>query len=229
MAEEKKEEGKTASDTATPEQNLTKALGVLEEITKSGLTVEDVQRLEKGKKSSKKAKSESEDDGDESEAEKSLMTELEEDDTIRKGFEVSEFLEKSMEIVSGSVDTLSKSLHQSVKQQTMVNDAMSKSLKAVGDVLTEISGRLKKIEDTPIGTRKSALSKGETREMGGAGGEGRPGLPTKKAILGFLESEVLTKSMNGVTPMDVARFEQLNETRPEVKALIHKHFNISAA
>ena len=166
MPEKVEEKGAEGTEEVVTADIFDKGLETLKGIAKS--VSED---LSKSKKKVKKAETDvedkeddKEDDEDEDFAEKAMSG----SDDIRKGVEVSAFLNDMIEEVGDSINGLAKSV-------TKGNDAIVKALadtlevqKSMVETIKALSERVDKFESAPAGGgRKSIITKGIQRFSGG--------------------------------------------------------------
>ena len=142
---------------------------------------------------------------EEEEDEKSVTGNFEEDETIAKAIEVSDFLaalvdqsEASAELVAERVSSLAKSISKFDEKLISSLGEISKIIKGFTDSMNEKFGkvdeRLARIEKTPVQAVKSVVKGGTVLEksFGGTGGaqpEGIDALP-KRQVVELLEKAV---------------------------------------
>ncbi|CAK0763504.1 hypothetical protein CCP3SC1AL1_320019 [Gammaproteobacteria bacterium] len=149
MAEEKVEEKKD-EETPLTEEGLMKGIHKIEDLVKS--LKEAAAPKEEEKKDDEKT---------------FVQKSIDNSDEIRKGVDVAPFLEDLTSEIGDSIDKLAKS-------QVEGKDAIVKSLADFGTTVKEsfetmkksfddLNERIEKLENTPIGGRKSVLVKGQER------------------------------------------------------------------
>jgi hypothetical protein len=174
MADEiKKEEGKTVEEVKKAEPTITE-----DELVKTLKDLEDII------KARHKPEPEEEEEEEEEEMEESVTGNFEEDETIAKAIEVSDFLaalvdqsEASHEVVADKVSSLSKSMSKFDERYIVALGEISKSIKTLTDSMSEKFGkvdeRLTKIEATPITAARSIVKSGQVLEKSFATGDGK--------------------------------------------------------
>jgi hypothetical protein len=195
MADEKKEqEGKTTEEVKKAEPTITE-----DELVK---TIKDLEDIIKARH---KPEPEEEEEEEDEEMEESVTGNFEEDETIAKAIEVSDFLaalvdqsEASHEVVAEKVSSLSKSMTKFDERYIGALGEIQKSIKTLTDSITEKFGkveeRLTKIEATPVTAAKSVVKSGTVLEKSfatgdGKGAEGVDAMPKRK-VMELLEKAV---------------------------------------
>jgi hypothetical protein len=198
MTEElkKEKEGETkVEDTKKSEPTITE-----DELVK---TLQELNDIVKARK--KPEEEEEEEEDEEEDEEKSVTGNFEEDETIAKAIEVSDFLaalvdqtEASAELVADKVHSLEKSVSKFDEKLIVSLGDIGKLIKGVTDTITEkftkVDDRLSKIEQTPVSLPKSVMKKGAVLEKSfsasdAATPEGVDALP-KRAVVELLEKAV---------------------------------------
>lgn len=105
----------------------------------------------------------------------SMKSLVEDNDTLRKGFEVSAFLEALTDATTESVDRLSKSNSEFQNEQRDFNAKMQKTMVAMGNMLLDMKKSQADAGEEPVTVRpRAVLSKSEVTERFEAnGGEAR--------------------------------------------------------
>ena len=140
----------------------------------------------------------------------------EDSDEIKKGVEVSDFLSDITTQIGESIDSVNTLIKSEINGVTDSVREIAKAMKDIGESTVELIQRMNEIERTPIGSRKSVLTKGEK-------GISRfdSGTELSKAqVLNKLTS-MFEKSENGVTADDVIGFEASGRMKPELKEIIY--------
>ena len=197
MADEKKEqEGKTTEEVKKAEPTITE-----DELVK---TIQDLEDIIKARKAPEEEEEEEVEEEEEEEMEESVTGNFEEDETIAKAIEVSDFLaalvdqsEASHELVADRVDKLGTSMSKFDDKLIVGLGEIAKSIKSLTDALNEkfsaFDKRLEKIEQTPVQAAKSVVKSGTVLEKsfgsGGAQAEGIDALP-KRRVMELLEKAV---------------------------------------
>jgi len=200
MADDKKEEGVKKEEDVKKSEEAT--------ITEDEL-IKTIKDLEDIIKASKKApEPEEEEEEEEEDEEKSVTGNFEDEDTLAKAIEVSDFLaalvdqtEASLDMVADRVESIKKSAGKFDEKFIGALSSIEKTLKAFeksfGDKFTAIEDRLKKIEETPASTARSVVKSGVVLEKSfdagkGAGGEVTEGIDAlpKRQVMGLIEKAV---------------------------------------
>jgi len=169
--EEKSEEKIEKAEPTISEDELTKAIKELGEIIKA-------------RKAPAEEEEEEEEEAEDEDEEKSAVDNFDEDDTLAKAIEVSDFLkalvgqtETSLEALEDRISSMNKSATKFDIKQIDALESIEKTLKDFSSTVTTkldgFDGRLKKIEETPVRTvAKSVLKDGKVLEKSfDAGGE----------------------------------------------------------
>jgi DNA-binding ferritin-like protein len=137
-------------------------------------------------------------------------------DEIRKGIEVSNFLEDLVNEVGDSIDKLNKSqgegagaIKKSITDMGEIMKSTMETMKASFDALGE---RMKALETTPVGGRKSVLVKGEERFT--EGGDEDSAKISKAQIVDKL---LILKSAGKATTLDIASFETTGKLKKSLR------------
>jgi hypothetical protein len=133
--------------------------------------------------------------------------------------DASGFVEKLVDEVSEAEADLRKSILGFQEEQHFQNKAVRKSLTALGNLVLEISERLKTVEDSPVGVRKSVLSKSEISERF------EPEFDFNKSQV--LDALVELAQRGVVQPVDVSRYEGTNSMDPPVLKAVQDHLRKS--
>jgi len=185
--EVKKAEGEVKEPTIT-EDELIKTIKDLEDIIKAG------------KKPPFVKEEEEEEEDEEEEEEKSVTGNFEEEETLAKAIEVSDFLaalvdqtEASLDMVADRVEAIKKSASKFDEKFIGGLSSIEKVLKSLEGRFDKIDDRLTKIEQTPAAPAKSVVKSGVVLEKsfntGGAQPEGVDALPKRK-VLELIEKAV---------------------------------------
>ena len=175
--EEKVEKVEKAEEKVT-EDELLKAITSLEEIVKA--------RPEPEKEE------EEEDEKEEEEEEKSFTGNFEQDETLEKAIEVSDFLSALVDQTENSIAALGATVARLEKSMTKFDGGQIEVLKNVGTKLDTLSKRLEVIENAPARGAKSIIKSAQVIEKSFAGGEvggGIDALPKRK-VLDLMEKAV---------------------------------------
>lgn len=118
----------------------------------------------------------------------SMKSLVEDDDTLRKGFEVSAFLEALTDATTESVDRLAKSQMDFQNEQRAFNAKMQKAMVAMGNMLLKTQKSMVDAGEQPVVARpRSVLSKSEVAErFNDAGTEANAPRYTKSQTLDAL-------------------------------------------
>lgn len=186
---EKEEETKKAEPTIT-EDELIKTIKDLEDIIKAGKKppMEEEEEEDEG---------DNEDEEDEDE-EKSVTGNFEEEETLAKAIEVSDFLAALVDQTEASLDMIADRVETIKKSASKFDEKFIGGLSSIEKVLKSLDERLTKIEHTPVGTAKSVVKSGTVLEKsfntGGAQPEGVDALPKRK-VLELIEKAVAEGKM----------------------------------
>ena len=204
MAEDlKKEEGDQEEKKKKVEKEVEKSEPTLteDELIK---TIKDLEDIIKAKKAPEPEEDEEDEDEEDEDEEKSFTGNFDEDETLNKAIEVSDYLaalvdqtETSIDAVGGKLSSMEKSL---IKFDSKYLEALSgvgtliKGLTDKVDVMQKaFDERLVKIEKTPISLPKSMVKSGNVLEKSFAGDTGVDGgidqLPRSK-VTQLLEKAV---------------------------------------
>jgi hypothetical protein len=186
MAEELKKEKEGAQDEKEKretEKEIEKSEPTLTEDDLSK-TIKDLEDIIKAKKAPEPEEDEDDEDEDEDEdEEKSFTGNFDEDETLNKAIEVSDYLAALVDQTETSIDAVGGKISNLEKSLTKFD---SKYLEALGNVGTLIKGltdkidvmqkafdeRLVKIEKTPVSAAKSIVKSGSVLEKSFAGDTG---------------------------------------------------------
>lgn len=187
---------------------------------------EDGTGIGKGKKAKKSMRKaapvteddEIEDDNDPEEPEdddvpqttrKSARSAFRSNDTIRKGVEVSPFLESLTDVFGDEIDKLSKSLDEAFSDQADFNSRLQKAVIMIGKTVVNIAKSVEAFGNAPARPRKSTLTKSEV--VGGPLGDDGPQF-SKAQVLDVMTSLV----MKGQIPaLAVPTYETTDYIAPE--------------
>ena len=129
--------------------------------------------------------------------------------------DVSPFLETLVDTVSTSDMQLRKALVAMKDEQSGFNDSLRKSVVALGNLTLEIKKSLDQLMDAPAGQRRAVLSKSEITE------------PFEQPQADFSKSQILDTMFDllksgeqGITPVDITRYEGTNDMEPNVRRLV---------
>lgn len=114
------------------------------------------------------------DEGTDDTASKSMRDRMLDNDDLRKGVEVSPFLEGLTDVVAGELESIEKSLGEFSGAQREFNGKIAKALVAIGRQQAAIAERLGVLANLPAGERRSALNKSEVQERFAQEGGGQP-------------------------------------------------------
>lgn len=227
-------ENKNESGTVE-EKDFMKSLDALENLAKGAIgdepeTIEEIdEELEKSLKGEgvdvlthedmEKANPDPDEDEDEKEDEdtEKSFADLAADgsENIEKAIEVSDFLADLVDQVGFAIDTMRESIdarmdamEKSLSDVTAFNGGLAKSLKTSFREMDTGLDTLKKsfdgMADTPVRGRKSITTL--NKSFAGGEGENADKAPGRKDIIAALDT-ALEKSIDGVSAMDVVRFE----------------------
>jgi len=193
MADEvkKEQEGKKEEEVKKAEGEVKEPTITEDELIKTIKDLEDI--IKAGKKAPVKEEEEEEEEEDEEEEEKSVTGNFEEEDTLAKAIEVSDFLaalvdqtEASLDMVADRVESIKKSAGKFDEKFIGGLSSIEKVLKSLEGRFDKIEDRLKKIEETPATTVKSVVKSGTVLEKsfntGGGQPEGIDALPKRKVM-----------------------------------------------
>lgn len=175
-SEEVKEEEKIEkAEDKVSEEELLKAITSLEDIIKARPDEEDEKEEEK----------------EEEEEEKSFTGNFDQDETLEKAIEVSDFLSALVDQTENSIAALGTSVARLEKSMTKFDEGQISALKEIGKSLDTLSKRLEVIEQTPVRGAKSVVKSAQVIEKSFAGQEDRgvDGLPKRK-VLDLMEKAV---------------------------------------
>ncbi len=214
MAEETKD---TGTETAAPElnkENLDKALTGLADLMKG-------ESCTGGKKETKKGKKEKEEEEEDEDEFKSFADDLPGD--VEDAVEVSSYLKGMTDLVVDSLDTMHKSLTESMDNQGEFNKSFAQGLigigefvKAQGEMIKSLSERLEVVEKAPAHTPKTQTVPGGRFVKSGTEEEAAP--LSKGEAAGRL-ADMLEKGENGITQDDVLKMDAGVLTANAAKAL----------
>lgn len=152
---------------------------------------------------------------------KSLAQSAAEDQSLRHGFEVSDFLKSLVNKLSDRLDQMEKSFSKSIAAVREDQSTMAKSLLAgIGDVGTVVGASHRKLEAVEQGAARapksaSASASALSKSMGGEG------QPLSKALVGDV-LEVMMKSKE-CTPTDVLKFDATGEISRELEGKVRAY------
>jgi len=159
-------------------------------------------------------KSEYDDADDDASTMKSFRERADEDETMRKSIEVSDFIEATVDNLDASLKELDQSLRstlgseiaKSVAAQSNFNQRLAKAVVSIGNEMREVCDLVKAIANQPnIPQRKSVLSKSEIVEPQLGGMSASDILPSREAMQGWL----IEKAQAGIIDaVKVTEFEQ---------------------
>ncbi|WAB25178.1 hypothetical protein M3_0227 [Lysinibacillus phage vB_LfM_LysYB1] len=185
----------------------------------------DTDKGDEGKEEDKGEDKEDKETEDKDDVQKSLIEQAEENETLVKGFEVSEFLHEFTRLQGTIVDGLREDVNKSLESNTHTATILAKSFNAImksqGALAKSIDGileRLDQVERQPVG-RKAVVNVVEKSFNHSAGVEE----PTKELSKGEKLAKLTDMAMNGtdgVTINDVVSYESTGQLRPELEALL---------
>ena len=180
MTEEKKELKKSEEEKVekaeekVTEDELLKAITSLEEIVKARPEPEEEKEEEK----------------EEEEEEKSFTGNFEQDETLEKAIEVSDFLSALVDQTENSITALGATLTRLEKSMNKFDTGQIEVLKNVGTKLDDLSKRLEVIENQPARGAKSVVKSAQVIEKSFDGSpQGVDALPKRK-VLELMEKAV---------------------------------------
>jgi hypothetical protein len=161
------------------EDELLKAITSLEEIVKA--RTKDLEEGEEEKEEKKEEEPE----------EKSFTGNFEEDETLEKAIEVSDFLSALVDQTENSITALGATVARLEKSMSNFDTGQITALKEVGTKLDSLSKRLEVIENTPVRGAKSIVKSAQVIEKSFATDErsGIDALPKRK-VLDLMEKAV---------------------------------------
>lgn len=176
MAEKKDELKKSEEEEKVTEDELLKAITSLEEIVKARPEPEEEEEKEEEK---------------EEEEEKSFTGNFDQDETLEKAIEVSDFLSALVDQTENSIAALGATVARLEKSMTKFDGGQIEVLKNVGTKLDTLSKRLEVIENMPARGAKSIIKSAQVIEKSFAGGgeTGIDALPKRK-VLDLMEKAV---------------------------------------
>ena len=137
---------------------------------------------------------------------KSLVEAASDNDSLSKGFEVSEFLhgwaEYNGESLQGVEARLSKSLEASATEQRQVYGELAKSIAALAEVMTLQQQRIDQVESAPARGPQSATAIDKSFSAGGVAPQGEQ--LSKAQVLDTMTAMVQAGELN---PTEVVKFE----------------------
>jgi hypothetical protein len=216
-------EGDEADVDAEGEDSEAKSLTDEEDVAPDEDEKEPVAKAVKAAKDEESDESESdeasEDEKSDDETSKSMREELEENEEIAKGLEVSSFLEQLVDTTASGVDRLNKSIKQQGDYQHDFNVRMSKALTAIGGLLTDMQEQLSGISDAPATSGpRSQFSKSitaaqvETGSQNRFEGEDAPEFSKSEV----LESLITLAQKGEIHPVLVTQFESTGSLPAEI-------------
>jgi hypothetical protein len=180
MAEKKDELKKSEEEKVeekVTEDELLKAITSLEEIVKARPEPEEEEEEEKKE--------------EEEEEEKSFTGNFDQDETLEKAIEVSDFLSALVDQTENSIAALGATVARLEKSMTKFDGGQIEVLRNVGTKLDTLSKRLEVIENMPARGAKSIIKSAQVIEKSFAGGgeTGIDALPKRK-VLDLMEKAV---------------------------------------
>ena len=141
---------------------------------------------------------------------KTMKSLVQESDALRKGFEVSEFMESLVDTTATSVDGLMKSVVRAQNEQRAFNAKVQNALIALGNAVVGVQKSLADAEEEPMQVRpRSVVSKSQIVQP--FGGEERSTSFSKAETLEALISLAEAKQ---VPPIAVSRYEADGSIEP---------------
>lgn len=166
------------------------------------------------------------DDGDDDGVDKSFAeTATEESENIEKAVEVSDFLSDLVDQVGFALDRIEKSvkerlaeMEKSIESVKVFNSKLAKSLKmsfeAMDGGIEDLRKSFDTIADAPAHGRKSVTT---LEKSFGENGETKA--PKKADVLNAMQM-ALEKSVEGITSMDIVRYEATGDMPPHVAKVL---------
>lgn len=141
---------------------------------------------------------------------KTMKSMVQESDALRKGFEVSEFMESLVDTTVTSVDSLMKSVVRSQNEQRAFNAKVQNALIALGNAVVGVQKSLADAEEEPVQVRPRAIvSKSQIVQPFGS--EERhttfSKAETLEALIGLAEAKQ-------IPPIAVSRYEADGSIEP---------------
>jgi hypothetical protein len=217
---------------AVQTEELNKALDQLETLVKG--CGSDDKSVTKGDEGDDKDPTYREDEGKEDEkedtedgADKSFAASIEDSESIKKGLEVSEFLNDLVSLVSASVDGVRGQVVKGFKHQDDVNSTIAKSMttiaksiSAMAESVKEVVGRMDELEKQPATVKKSITAVGVERRFV----EDEQKTTMSKAMISQKLNDAVMKGevIGGctVTAHDAIKFESTGQLRPDLKLAV---------
>lgn len=188
--DELKEEKVEKAEEKVTEDELLKAITSLEEIVKARPEPEEEEEEEKDEK-------------EEEEEEKSFTGNFEQDETLEKAIEVSDFLSALVDQTENSIAALGATVARLEKSMTKFDEFQITALKEVGNVVkssgdaltAKLDGfdkRLEVIESMPARGAKSIIKSAQVIEKSFASGDDKSGIDAlpKRKVLDLMEKAV---------------------------------------
>lgn len=177
----------------------------------------------------------------EEDTKKSFREELEDNETISKSIDASDFLSEFANVSAGAIDGLRAELSKSLEGNARVNDVLAKGLQAVltsqstlvntinqqAELIKSLQGRVDEVEKQPV-PRKAAVTVIEKgfNHSAGLGQEqpqgGQPQELSKGEKLAKM-SNMLMKGVQGITVNDVVKYESTGQMSLQVKDLLENN------
>jgi hypothetical protein len=156
---------------------------------------------------------------------KSVRDSFRSNEVIRKGVEVSPFLESLTDVFGEEMDKLGKSIDAFQTQQDLFNARLQKAVIAIGNATVQIGQKVDAFGEQPQRTRKSVLLKSEVQDREFEGGDEAPQ---------FSKSEVLSTMFDLVTKgelpaLAVSTYETTSFIDPAFVGLVSKALKATKA
>lgn len=171
---------------------------------------------------------------------KSLTDHVQENETLQKGIEVSEFLSefaksfgaateasesRTMSFVQDIGQQLFNAVHEFKAEQADFNKSLAEAVLNIGHGVAGSMEQVQQVADMPAGPPRSqqlrAIPGGQNQQgfvqksLGGGPGEG-----ISKSMMTETMTDMLEKGEGGISPVEIIKFDSTGEIRPELQAKV---------
>jgi len=170
---------------------------------------------------------------------KSFNEVVNENDTLQKGIEVSEFLSefaksfgsgieasenRTMGFVQDIGQQLFTALHEFKAEQADFNKSLAESIVNIGHGVAGSMEQVQQVAEMPAGPPRSqqlrAIPGGQERQGFVQKSLGGPGEGISKSMMTEVMTDMLEKGEGGIQPVEIIKFDSTGEIRPELQAKI---------
>jgi hypothetical protein len=141
--------------------------------------------------------------GDDESSQESFQEQFASDDELKKGYEVSDFLERHSQVTAAALDqvqtTLAKSIESHRDRATAFNVQLAKSLTGMARLVQSqealikgLSSRLETVESTPLPRKGASTTRALSKSLDGEVGAGASDQLTRTQLMDGLENMLVT-------------------------------------